>query len=795
LIDAALLRPLPVADPRSLYVALYKYVNDTNGRTEEGESFSYPLFREFREAVRDQADTMMVNSTGSVDVIVSGGQDREKAGMQYVSGNYFALLGLQPAAGRLFTADDDLKPGAHPVAVLSDDYWARRFARDPRVIGRTLRWDAMVLEVVGVAPAGFTGTETGTVTDFFVPAMQNADAIAQADWSWARVWMRLKAGSSPERVRQVLERTFAAHRRERLKEWPADIAASHGEAFVRAPLVLRSAAAGASYTQKQYREALYVLGSVVVLVLLIACANVANLLTAQAAARAKEMALRVSIGAGRARLVQLMLIECLLLAGAATVIGGVFAWWAAPFVVGMINPPDDPIRLSMPADWRVLAFLAAVTLAVTILFGLAPALRASAVRPASALKGGDNPHSRRRLMNSLVAAQVAFCFVVHFAAGLFVTTFERLSHQPLGFNADRLLLLETAVSGSAGSIFDRGRRQRPQAVWQDIATSLGGQAGVESVAYATWALMSGSGWTTTVRVGGRPKDDYSPYFLAVSPGWLETMRIGMIDGRDFRIGELPARPDDARQPMTGPAIVNEAFARRYFDGANPIGKAFEMWRGERTLRNVVVGYVRDARYRSMREALPPTAYLPFDDRNSGTFIVRTRAGVEPLSLAQPLRRLVSQVRPEYVVSETRTQAGLVRNNTIRERLLATLSMFFAGVALILAAVGLYGVMHYAVEERRREIGIRMALGARATHIVRQVSRDVFAMLGAGASLGLVAGLASERYVKTLLYGVRGADAAMLATPLVVLAAAALFAALPPALNAVHTDPVSVLRGE
>jgi len=789
LTDAVLLRPLPVANPQSLFVIAYTHFDEINGKTEEADSFSYPQFRDFREAVKDRADLMVVSYTSRNDITYGSDEEMERAYRQYVSGTHFATFGLRPAAGRLFTDADDQKPGGHPVAVISYDYWTRRFGRDPKAIGRTFRAGTVAYEIVGVSEYGYTGTETGTMTDFFIPAMQNADAINNPGWQWMRIWVRPKPEVPQSQIQQPLQASLSAHRRERTKLWPAGAPKSRIDQFVNAGLTLNSAAAGASGTQKNYRQPLLILGAVVLLVLLIACANVANLLTAQTAAREKEMALRVSIGAGRARLVQLMLVECLLLAMTATALGALFAWWSAPFVVGMINPPDNPVRLYLPADWRVLGFAACVALGVTILFGLGPALRASGVKPATALKGGEDPHSRHRLMNGLIAAQVAFCFLVHFLAGLFVATFQRLSTQPTGFAVERTLALWTGVKGAGDAA------KRPQNAWLDIAERMRATPGVEKVSFASWPLMSGNGWSSEVRVPGRAQDTVSPYFLGISPGWLETMRIDLLAGRDFRPGEKQAAIDEKKQPVEGVVIVNEAFARKYFNGENPVGKSFESFSRDNTLvRNPIIGYVRDARYRNMREPIRPTVYVPLDKTSTASFIVRTTAA-EPASMAQSLRRLVSEVHPEFRVSNVQTQAELVRNHTIKERLLATLSLFFAIVALILAAVGLYGVLNHAVLQRRRELGIRMALGARTSHIARQVGGDMFLMLILGSAVGLGAGLASERFVATLLYGVRGTDMRLLATPLLTLFTAAFLAALPPIIGASKTDPSVALRSE
>jgi predicted permease len=525
------------------------------------------------------------------------------------------------------------------------------------------------------------------------------------------------------------------------------------------------------------------LGVLVALVLLIACANVANLMTAQASARAREMALRVSIGAGRWRLVQLVLVESALLAFIAAAIGGLFAWKSAPLIVNMINPADNPARLILPADWRVLLFGLALAFGVTILFGIAPALRASSVKPVNALKGGDDPHLRRRLMYALIASQVAFCFVVHFVAGLFVTSFDRLSNVPTGFSAERILNLETVTV-----------HPQPPVFWDQVAQHLRELPGVEKVALTTWPLMSGESNVDYISIGGAPPSDVFSDILAISPGWVDTMKIPFIDGRDFRDGET----------SPGVAIVNQAFAKQFFNGENPVGKSFDRGDSKARIHTQIVGYVRDARSRDrLRRPILPTVYMPFSSvdargafqpKGRGTFIVRT-AGSNPLALASILRQEVSRARSEFRVSNVRTQTEINQSTTVRERLLAMLALFFAIVALTLAGVGLYGVLDYSVLQRRREIGIRMALGAQAGDIAWRVTADVFSMGLVGAAVGLGLGMASARYIESLLYQVKPTDTRMLALPALTILAAALVAALPAVIRAVRIDPANMLRTE
>jgi predicted permease len=420
---------------------------------------------------------------------------------------------------------------------------------------------------------------------------------------------------------------------------------------------------------------------------------------------------------------------------------------------------------------------------VTLLFGLAPALRASAVKPASALKGGEDPHSRRRLMHVLIAVQVTFCFLVLYVAGLFVATFDRLSHEPTGFSAERLLTLETVTASP-----------QPPVYWDQVAEHLRAVPGVETVALASRALLSGYSSNDAVAVdGGAPSEDMA-YFLNVSPGWLDAMKIRLMDGRDFRAGDT----------YPGMAIVSEAFARRYFQGRNPVGRSFDRAGDDGgRLRLQIVGLVRDARYLGMRGPILPVAYVPFrkvDDKGAlrpvgrGTFIVRTSSS-DPWALAAVLRREVTRARPEFRVSNMETQAEINQVHTVRERLLAMLAVFFAGIALLLAGVGLYGVLDYSVLQRRREIGIRMAIGAQPGGIARLVTVEVFSMVLAGALAGLALGMASARYIASLFYQVKATDLDVLALPSLAILAAALLAALPAVIHAVRIDPVTALRAE
>jgi putative ABC transport system permease protein len=778
LIDALLLRPLPISHPERLYSVAFEGVG-ADGRVFTYDSCSYPMFRQMRAAVKDQAESVAVSYAERIDLTYGRDQEMEKAYRQFVSGWMFNAFGLRPALGRLLTEYDDVTPGAHPVAILSHDCWTRRFAQDRNAIGRSFRMGDDLYQIIGVAEERFTGTETGTVTDVFIPmTMKNPRTLASPTNFWLRTLVELKPGAAAEPVRERLRATFRAIQQERAKGFMG-MSKRRLEQFLQEKLLLAPAGSGRSNLQRDYGRTLLALGILVMLVLLIACGNVANLMTAQAAARAREMALRVSIGAGRWRLVQLVLVECAWVALLATAIGGLFAWWSAPFIVGMINPPDNPARLVLPADWRVVAFSLALACGVTFLFGLAPAMRASAVQPVSALKGGSDPHSRRRMMHTLIALQVAFCFVILFVAGLFAASFERLTSQPTGFSAERIVNLQALAP-----------RPQPLVYWDQVADRLRAVPGVETVALTVWPLMSGESSVGAISVNGAPPSEVLSDFLRVSPGWFDAMRIPLIDGRDFSAA-------DTNPPV---AIVNQAFAKQFFNGENPAGKWFE----NEHARFQIVGLVRDARSRDdMRRPILPTAYFPFHTVDSkgafvpmgrGTFVVRTRTA-NPMALASILRQEVPRAGSAIYISTILTQVEINLAHTVRERLLAMLAMFFAAVAVLLAGIGLYGVLDYGVLQRRREIGIRLAIGAQVGDIARRVTAEVFSMVLLGAIAGIAVGMASVRYIETLLYEVKGTDMGMLMVPSLTILVAASLAALPAVIRAVRIDPVEMLRAD
>ena len=781
LIDALLWRPLPIANANKLYV-LSRKLTGLYGKPIEDGYWSTPDFKVMSDAVKDEADLIAISDADRTDITWTSDDDVEKAHVAYVSGNMFPLFGLEPSLGRLLAPADDRGPGLYPYAVLSWDYWNHRFGRDPKVLGRAVHIGDETFEIVGVGPREFSGTEKGTVTDIFLPLRTNSLATKDGV-SWHRTFLMLKPGidgaSALEPMRQHLaavSHAFEAECATCFRGAPKELR----DRLLNKTLVLSAGGVGISDLQKEYRRLLGALGLLVALVLLIACVNVSNMMTAQAAARAQEMALRISIGAGRRRLVQLILCQSALLALLASVIGGSFAACAAPFVLGMVNPPDNPARLDLPADWRVLLFGFGLTALIVLVLGLLPALRASAVRPVAALKGGENPHSPRRLMRGAIALQVAFCVLVLFLSSLFVTSFQRLQNRPLGFSTDRLLLLQTVA----------GKGQLP-VVWNQTAEALRAVPGVDSVAISGWPVLGHIKINSDISINGAPPSPTPAFFLIISPDWLSTMKIPLVSGRDF----LP------QDTSPGEAIVNETFVKTYFAGQDPIGRTFEC--GANQPVNKIVGVTPDIPDHDLREPNRAVFYVPLNRRDAkslpepigfSTFVVHTEAK-NPLALADSLRQLIAQRHNGLRVSNVTTQLDLVRDQTVRERMIATLAAFFAGVALLLAGIGLYAVLNYSVLQRRREIGIRMAIGSSRAGIVRIVTLDVFVMIALGACAGMALGFGAARYVASLFYEVKATDAEMIALPACAILLTAIVATFPAVLRALRTDPTEILRAE
>jgi predicted permease len=490
------------------------------------------------------------------------------------------------------------------------------------------------------------------------------------------------------------------------------------------------------------------------------------------------MALRISIGADAGRLGQLILAEAAIIGLAATALGWCFARWAAPFVLSRVNPPDNPARLSLAVDWRVLAFGFLLAVSVTLLFAVAPAFRASATRPAAALKLGADAHLGGRWMQALIALQTAFCFVVLFVAGLFVATFEHLQQQPTGISSEHVLNVDVV-----------NPTNEPSGLWDQVVDHLRGLPGIQSIACADWPILDGRSFGTDgISIAGGPPSETPAWFMNVSPGWLATMGIPLRAGRDFSRSDL----------SPGVAVVNEAFASQFFGNENALGKWFMGTSGwMRGQKFQIIGLAGNARYRYLRQPVLPVAYTPFRRTDAagtmggGTIVVRTTSN--QLNLASLLRNEIPSARAEFRVSNIRTQQQLIDSQTVRERLLAMLARFFGSIALLLAGIGLYGVLDYSVFQRRREIGIRMAVGAPPHQLVVHAIARFLWMLFAGAVAGYAISLTSIRYIEPLLYQVRPTALPTLFSPAVVMMGTAFIAAVPAIIHAVTIDVAMLLR--
>ena len=779
LVDAILLRPLPVADPSRLFVVT-RLFPASNTPQEERDDFDYPTYQRYADRIRGQADAILMGMAVRRRIAINP-DEPETIVQQFVSGNAFAAFGLEPALGRLIGEADDTIPGGHPVVVLTHDYWQRRYGSDPAAVGRTFRMAGRVYTIVGVLARGFTGTEPGNVTDFFVPSMMmDAQALKTNGWSWFRMWIRPRPGISREHVSAALQAGFDADQLERARQASSDTPKSQIDAMFKEQLLLLPAAAGVSGIQKTFRQPLWILAALAGLLVVLACANVANLLLARGMSRKVEMALRLSIGAARRRLVQLLLVESAMLAVIAAATGGVFAAWAAPFIVSMLAPAEIPVRLILDVDWRTLVIASALTLVVTVLFGLAPAWRASDAPLVDALKDVRGQHGHRRLADVLVGAQAACCVFLLLGATLFLGTLDRLHRRPLGFSSENLLHL---VIDSA--------RQHSAEDWAQLAASLRSLPRVQSAVVAGWAPLSGNRWRASITVAGVPRQATGPYWVSVAPGYLETMGMRLLEGRDFRPGDRMADKSDAGGVIPGVAIVNETFARVYFNGRNPVGQRVIVNSSKAPME--IVGLTADAVYFSVREADQPTVYTPLEPREGATVLVRTDGAA--LDLQHALRREIPRLRPDMQVREVLPFQSIITRQIIRERLLAALSSFFAVLALVLAVVGIYSVLNYAVTREQREIGLRMALGARPGHVVALITARLAGMVAIGAVAGLALGLTLGRFVQTLFFQMQLTDPAALAPPMIALAVAALLAILPPAIRAVRTDPARTIRTE
>ena len=785
ILNAVMLRSLPVEDPHRL-VEL---------RTADNGSFTNPIW----EQVRDHQQAFsgaLAFGTDRFD-LSAGGESRFAQGM-WVSGDFFRVLGVPAMRGRLFSRDDDRHGGgpSGPVAVISYAFWKRDFGGDPNILGRTVRLDRHLFTIIGVTPPWFTGLEVDRGYDVAIPIgcepvlHTDQSALDARSWWWLRILGRLMPGETPSQADARMKALAPEVNRATLPpNWDAD----GKRQYLQRSFELHPAATGFSDTGHEYRTALFTVMAVVGLVLLIACANIANLLLARASARQREISVRMAIGAARVRVIRQLLTESLLLSILGSAGGLLFAIWGSSGLVRLLSRTGNELQLDVAPDLRVLAFTIGVAVLTGLLFGLAPALRATSVAPNNVLKeharGMVAGTSRFNLGKALVTGQVALSLMLLVGAGLFLGTLRNLLKTELGFNRHNVLLVRADVMQANVPKPQRGR------VFQDIVARLREIPGVASASSSVMTPISHMMWNElTFPEGYTPKgkDDTLVYFNRVSPGYFETMRTPLLLGRDF------SEHDDLSAPKV--MIINETTARQFFGSGNPIGKTIAldesyMQPGKREVYQVI-GVSKDAKYNAIDEKPVPTAYVACaqdgDPWSTVNFEVRSEQPVDRLTPS--IRAAIGRVNPGISL-EFRNFETQVDESLLQPRMVALLSTFFGGLALLLAMIGLYGVTAYGVARRQGEIGIRVALGAQPGAVIWLVLRDVIGMLAIGPLLGLAASLAAGRLVRSLLYGLTSYDPAPLAIAAVVLGAATGIAAYLPARRAARLDPVAALREE
>ena len=790
LIDQLILRLLPVkdADRIVLLSAHGRHYGGNNGIN----ALSYRMYQDIRDQNQVFDGTM---SRYRLTFTLSFGAQSEVATGELVSGNYFPLLGVHGAAGRLFTAQDDLRAGEHPYAVLSYAYWQTRFSGEPAVIGRRILVNNFPLTIVGVAQPGFDGTEPGLPAQMFVPmAMAASVRPGFTDmWNrrqrWVNLFGRLKPGETITQAQAGLQPLF-----HQIIESEVTMPAFRNATpfdksnFLRMWLEVMPGAQGNTSLRRTYEKPLLVLIGVTALVLLIACANLASLLTARAAARQKEIAIRLAIGSSRARIVRQLITESLLLSAAGGVAGILLAVSMVKTLIAFLPTNLTGYGIGSSPDPRMLAFSFALAVSTGVLFGLAPALQATHPDIAPTLKdqaGNVSGGAQVTFRKTLVAAQVALSLLLLIGAGLFIRSLGNLRLIDPGFKTGNLIQFNVSPR-SAGL-----DPKRTHLFFEQLEARLNALPGVSGAGMANQGLLTGNEWDNSITLQGyvaKPGEDMDPHFNQVTPGYFQTLGINLFAGRTFTAA------DTANSRLV--AVVNESFVKRYFGATPAVGRMFGRGSDPGTPTDIeIVGVVNDTRYESLRDKIPQEVYLCVAQQPAYGNTVYVRTKRDPDSVFASVRAVVHDLAPDIPVTGMKTLERQLDESLVTERLVATLSSVFGALATLLAIIGLYGVMAYMVTRRSREIGIRMALGALAGNVVWLVMREVLVLVGIGIAVGLPAAFAVTRFASSQLYGVSANDPLAMVSATALLAAVALLAGYIPARRAAGFDPVRVLRYE
>jgi predicted permease len=779
-LDAVLLKALPVKNPEQLFVL-------------QGGDFSYPAYEAFRQQNDSLIDVFATSGITTVDAQIDDSAS-EQTHISLVSGPYFSVLGVPAVIGRTFTADDDGVPGTHPIAVLSYGYWERRFGRDPAILGKTIRISGTPITIIGVTPPAFFGEQVGRAPNLWVPltmwarVVPGRDLVASRTTSWLQIIGRLQPGRSISQTgtaltaqyRHVLTDIFGGAAPDDTRR---EIAAAH--------VTLLPAYNGVSSLRRQFSRPLQVLMIVVALVLLIACANVANLLIARATARRREIALRLALGISRRRLIRQLLTESLLLSAAGGGVGIVVAWWARESLLRLITADGSRVPLAVATDARVLAFVATLSIVTGIVFGLVPAWQSASVNLSVTMGNAGHGHTRPNRVaigSLLVVAEIAMSLVLLIGAGLFLRTVTNLHDVDLGFAPERLLIFD--VNPLAAGYRDGAYA----AVCQRLLERLNAVPAVTSATFSENGVLTGRD-SDTNRM--RPTDFVpgqegvpSARFDAVGPQYFKTMGIALLAGRDIDVHDDTASHDVM--------VINEAMSRRFFGTASPIGRRMLWGAGGDSQVYEIVGVVRDVKQHGPRDQTVLRFYVPYFQHRqpelaSARFMLRTAAN--PAAVLSLAREAIQSEDKTLPIVSIDTVRALEDRSLVQERMIATLSSVFSVLALGLACIGLYGLMAYRVAQRTSEIGIRIALGSTRHQVLWLVLRQDLALIAAGLAIGAPLALAASRLIQSLLFGLDGADQGNLLAALAVMTSVGVVAGLGPALRAAHIEPAVSLRHE
>jgi macrolide transport system ATP-binding/permease protein len=805
--DSILMRSLPVSDPESLVVmtwtakpfnygrratngsefVLRSISGSFNSSEASGRIFPFVAFERLRQASSGVLSSIFAYFPGGrINVLVDG--EAELAQAQYVSGDFFGGLAVPPAVGRLIHPEDD-RAGAPPVAVISDGYSQRRFGSPAGAIGRPVLINNLPFTVIGVTPSEFFGVDPGAAPQVYLPMRakilldaDDARMFEDPNYYWAGIMGRLRPGVSLEQAEAALATPFA--------QWVAPTAANDRERANLPVLKMAEGAGGLDSLRRRYSKPIYLLLAVVGLILAIACANTANLLLARATARRREIAVRLSIGAGRFRLIRQLLTESLLLASIAAALGVAIAVAGMRLLTVLLANGDETFTLHAELNWRVLLVTLGLAVTCGVLFGLAPAIQATRPAVMPALKGlsANRPVRRRswiprpNLTDALVVTQISILLLLLMGAALFLRTLSNLQNIQLGFNRENVLLFELNAP-QAGYPFDR-----VATFYSDLRTRLAGIPGVRAATLSNYSLIR-AGWAMPITIDGAAPPP-GTRLLQTGPGFFTTMQIQMLQGREI----------DERDRLGAPpvAVISDLFAKTVFPGQNPLGRHLRVGRRNQTRDLEIVGVAATARYGGLKYDVPPVAYLALAqmdaaDLGQATFALRTDG--DPLRLAGTIRQIVRDADARVPITNIKTQAAEIDQSINQEIVLARLCAAFAVLALVIACAGLYGTMAYTVARRTNEIGIRMALGAKRGRVMWMVLRRVCVLAALGLAISVPIARGSAKLIESFMFDMTPNDPRALAVAVVTLVGAALLAGYGPARRASRIDPVAALRHE